>query len=186
MIIASLDIPTIAGLENDGMGLAGLDCRAIIDFLRLNYGTASPEIFEEYMRTSIFPYVTSTSIEEHVNSHRTLHRYANDMGQGFNEHRKVETLRSTLNPCGLFGQAMKIYSASHPTFETRTFTNFSEAMIRERNSTAATTSSEGYSAEIHTKDPRQDLESKIEMLFAMMAGKSAKQDQKAPSPSHYC
>ena len=59
-------------------------------------------------------------------------------------------------------------------------------MIRERNSTAATTSSEGYSAAIHTKDPRHDLESKIDMLFAMMAGKPAKQDQKATSPAHYC
>ena len=33
-IIGSLDVPTIAGLENMGMGLAGLDCRAIVDFLR--------------------------------------------------------------------------------------------------------------------------------------------------------
>lgn len=185
-IIASLDIPTIAGLENNGIGLAGLDCRAIIDFLRLRYGTASPEIFEEYVRTAISPYLTSASIEEHVNSHLTLHRYANDMGQGFNEHRKVETLRGTLNPCGIFGQAMKIYSASHPTFQNRTFVNFSEAMIRERNSTSATTSSEGYSAAMHIRDPRHDLESKIDMLFALMAGKTAKPDTKAPSPSLYC
>ncbi len=59
-------------------------------------------------------------------------------------------------------------------------------MIRERNSTSATTSSEGYSAAMHTRDPRHDLESKIDMLFALMAGKTAKPDTKAPSPSLYC
>ena len=59
-------------------------------------------------------------------------------------------------------------------------------MIRERNSTSATTSSEGYSAAMHIRDPRHDLESKIDMLFALMAGKTAKPDTKAPSPSLYC
>jgi hypothetical protein len=42
-----------------------------------------------------------------------------------------------------------------------TFVNYSEAMIREKHSTSATTSTEGYSAAMNTKDKRHNLEGKI-------------------------
>jgi hypothetical protein len=131
IIVQALDVPTLAGLENEGMGLAGLSCRQIIDHLRGRYGVATPEIFRAYIAQALIPYIASLSIEEHINVHRTVHRYANDMGQPFSEHRKVESLRDTLLPCGIFTGAMQIYAANHPRFEDRTFTNYSDAMIQE-------------------------------------------------------
>ena len=182
-IIGFLDVPTIAGLENMGMGLAGLDCRAIVDFLRGRYGVATPEMFEDYLRGAITTYNPSNSIEEHVNKHLTVHRYANDMGQPLNDHRKVETLKQTLQACGLFPQAMRIYASNHPTFEDRTFTNFSDAMIRERNSTTTTTSTEGYSASMSTTDPRSDPA----LISAFMAYMATKERKPEPRTANlYC
>ncbi len=182
IILQALDVPTVAGLENEGMGLAGLSCRQIVDHLRRMYGAATPEIFQAYITQALIPYATTSAIEDHINVHRTVHRYANDMGQPFNEHRKVESLRDTLLPCGIFTQAFKIYAANHPGFENRTFANFSDAIIQERNSTSATTSMAGYSASMVTTDSRYEaLEGKLDNFMAYMTKEARKPGGRGPT-----
>ena len=169
IVLNSLDAPTISILEANIIGTAGLSLRQIVETIRQRYGAVTPEIFTNYVKKTIIPYSPSSSLDDHINTHRLVHRYAADMAQPYTEHMKIESLRETLIGCGLFTQGMRTYAATYPTFALRTFQNFSDAMITEKNQSSETTSTMGYSASMNTLDPRSSsIDEKIDFLMAYM------------------
>ncbi len=178
LILNSLDEATRTLIEDDTLGTAGLTVRNIVERLAELYGTATPEVFKAYVSRTLAPYAPPASLEEHINTHRLVHRHALDVGQPFNENQKVEKLNDTLAPCGVFTHAMKIYISTHPTFLQRTFNNFAQAMLTERNLSVGTTGSKGYASLMRspatlTPEEKEAMspDEKMDFLFAYMAKK---------------
>ena len=121
----------------------------------VNYGAMTAQELANAKNKLSMPYDPSaTTLSKHLQVHTQVHNIAAANFQDITESDKVNHLRQSLLPCGLFNDACAAYSRVHTTIVEQTFLNFRTAMQLENDNrdSNATITTAGYAGAINQAD----------------------------------
>lgn len=169
-LLSSLDLVTIAELDDPDYGTQRLTPASILVYLDTKFGTATSADLEANRALLAVPFRLDHDFLEFVQTHRNAHLYADRSRQPISTADQVAMFRHAITHCGVFEKRMYYYFTTHATVLSQDFASFATDMTHEWQSVVlpsrATTTVASFAGAAGSSPPVLSISEQVHMAVA--------------------